>query len=210
MEALMQIGNRQRNETDPEMLQFLQCGEQVRDRPAPAIQSPHQHQVDLPAASGFQESLAGFSARGPGVHLANLHSNRPTAPGGILPHGAALHRQGLLVIGGNTGIQARSEHFCRLPCLAKNVSRFCLWRSLLYGHFGASPQHDRSRSFSAMQDSSYPMPHPRERQSVPASRGSSRASTPTALASTLPRAAVTGSDSRMGRRRSTRRCESGS
>jgi len=147
MEALMQIGNRQRNETDPEMLQFLQCGEQVRDRPAPAIQSPHQHQVDLPAASGFQESLAGFSARGPGVHLANLHSNRPTAPGGILPHGAALHRQGLLVIGGNTGIQARSEHFCRLPCLAKNVSRFCLWRSLLYGHFGASPQHDRSRSF---------------------------------------------------------------
>jgi hypothetical protein len=50
------------------------------------------------------------------------------------------------------------------------------------GAFGASPNHGRSRSFSAMQDSAYLMPHPRGRRSVPASHGSSRAFNPTAFA----------------------------
>ena len=37
--------------------------------------------------------------------------------------------EGLLVIGGNTGVQARPEHFRPSPCLARNVTGFCLCRS---------------------------------------------------------------------------------
>jgi hypothetical protein len=32
-------------------------------------------------------------------------------PGGILPHGAVLHRQSLLVVCGHAGIEAGAEHF---------------------------------------------------------------------------------------------------
>jgi hypothetical protein len=56
-----------------------------------------------------------------------------------LAHGAALHRQSLLVIGRDAGIQTRPEHFRRFPWLAKNVFGFCLWRGPFYGHFRASP-----------------------------------------------------------------------
>ena len=45
----------QGNETDTQVLQFLKRGEQVRYRPAPAIQSPHQHDIDLPAARCLQQ-----------------------------------------------------------------------------------------------------------------------------------------------------------
>ena len=79
-----------------------------------------------------------------------------------------------------------TKHFRRLLCLAKNVIGFCLWRSPFSGHFRGSLNLGRRRSFSAMQDSAYLMPHPRVRPSAPASRGSSKASTPTALASTPP------------------------
>ena len=47
----------ERHEADAEMLQFLQRGEQVGDRPAPAIQAPDQHHVDLPAPGGFDQLL---------------------------------------------------------------------------------------------------------------------------------------------------------
>jgi len=39
-------------ETNPEMLQFLERGQQICYRAAPAIQSPHQHPVDLTATGG--------------------------------------------------------------------------------------------------------------------------------------------------------------
>ena len=45
----------QRDETHSEMLQFLKCRQQVRHRPAPAIQPPHQHDIDLPAARSVQQ-----------------------------------------------------------------------------------------------------------------------------------------------------------
>ncbi len=45
--------------------------------------------------------------------------------------------------------------FSPVSVLAKNVFGFCLWRSPFYGHFGMSPKHGRSRSFSARQESSY-------------------------------------------------------
>lgn len=47
----------QRNETDSQMLQFLEGSEQVCYRSASTIQSPDQHDVDLPAARGLQQIL---------------------------------------------------------------------------------------------------------------------------------------------------------
>lgn len=43
----------QRNEPDAEILEFLERGEQIGYRPAPAIQPPHQHHIDFAAARGF-------------------------------------------------------------------------------------------------------------------------------------------------------------
>jgi len=47
------------------------------------------------------------------------------------------------------GHTAPHETFRRPACPAKNVTRFCLRSSPFYGHFGASPNHGRSRFFSA-------------------------------------------------------------
>ena len=41
-------------ESNPEMLQFLQSGQQIGHGSAPAIQPPDQHDIDLlPATGGF-------------------------------------------------------------------------------------------------------------------------------------------------------------
>ena len=193
----------QRHEAHAEMLQFLERRQQIRYRPAPAVQPPDQHHIDLPAAGGLQQFLTSFSLGRPGANLADLHGDRPAAPGGILPHGATLHRKRLLIVGGNAGVQAGAEHFRRFPCLAKNVIGFCLWRSPFCGHFGVSPNHGRSRSFSARQDSSYYAAA--GWPAAPVFRGSSRASTPMGFASTPRRAAATRSDSRTDWLRSARR-----
>ena len=68
------------------------------------VQPPYQHDVDLPAAGGLQYFLASFSLRRSRAHLADLHDDHPAAPGSILPHGAALHGQRLLIIRGNAGV----------------------------------------------------------------------------------------------------------
>jgi hypothetical protein len=44
-----------RDEADAEMLQFLQSGKQVGDRSPPAVQTPDQYHVDLPAPGGFDQ-----------------------------------------------------------------------------------------------------------------------------------------------------------
>ena len=114
----------QGDKPDAQVFEFLKGGQQVRYRPAPAVQAPYQNQIDLAAASGFHQFLAGFSSRRPGVHLADLQSDRPAPSGRILPHGPVLHRESLLVIRGHAGIQARPQHFRRLSYVAKNVFGF--------------------------------------------------------------------------------------
>jgi hypothetical protein len=44
----------QGNETDAQVLQFLEGCQQIGYRAAPAIQTPDQHHIDLPSVSGFQ------------------------------------------------------------------------------------------------------------------------------------------------------------
>ena len=52
---------RKRHETHSQVFQFLQGRQQVRDRPAPAIQPPHQDNVDLPAARRRKQLLPAFA-----------------------------------------------------------------------------------------------------------------------------------------------------
>ena len=82
----------QRNDPDVEMFQFLKSCQQVCDRPAPAVQSPYEHYIDVPATRSLQDSLAGFSFCRTRANFPDLQGNGPATPGGILTHGAALHR----------------------------------------------------------------------------------------------------------------------
>ena len=139
---------RQRYETDSEMLQFLECRDQIRHRPAPAIQSPHQHDIDLAAASGIQQLFPQFPLRSAGTDLLHLQRDGPAPPGGVLAHGADLQREGLLVEGGNAGVEANAKHFRMFPSLAKNPGRLCLLRGLFGGHFRVSLPHGRNTILS--------------------------------------------------------------
>jgi hypothetical protein len=80
------------------MFQFLQRAEQVSDRAAPAIQAPDQHGIDLAAARGFQQFLASFALCRARTHLFYLHDDGPTPTRGVLPQGAILHRESLLIV----------------------------------------------------------------------------------------------------------------
>jgi len=53
---------------------------------------------------------------------------------------SALHRKGLLIVGGHAGVEAGAEHFRLFPWLAKNVVGFRLRKSLFGGHFGSVTQ----------------------------------------------------------------------
>src|ERR1019366_4681786 len=61
------------------------------------LESAEEHDVDFSAAGGLPQFLASFSLGRIGTDLTDVHGDRPAAPGGILPHGPALHRKGLLV-----------------------------------------------------------------------------------------------------------------
>jgi hypothetical protein len=124
----------------------------VTDRPQ-RVQPPHQDDIDLPATCGLQQLFAGLPSRRAGANLTNLHDYCPAAPGGILAHGAILHRQRLLVVCGNTGIQANSQHFWLFPLLAKNLILFRLVRCPSCGHFNNAPDDGCSLPFSAIVDS---------------------------------------------------------
>ena len=80
----------QRDETDAEMLQFLKCRQQIRYRPAPAIQSPHQHDVDLAAARRLHQFFAGFSLARSGADLPDLHGDESSPAGRHTPAERAI------------------------------------------------------------------------------------------------------------------------
>jgi hypothetical protein len=56
-----------------------------------------------------------------GTNLFDLHRDRPTALCRILPHGAHLQRQSLLIVRGHPCVQPGAKHFRRFLALAKNL-----------------------------------------------------------------------------------------
>ena len=120
------------------MFQFLQAGEQVGHGCSPAIQAPHHNNVDLPAPCRFHHFFATLPLCCTGADLFHLHGNGPATPGGIFAHGAALHGQGLLVVGGDAGIKAGAgRSFRSFTGVAKNPSRFGLCETVLRSYHDA-------------------------------------------------------------------------
>jgi len=76
---------RERYEADAEMLEFLQCSEQVCDGPAPAVQSPNEHHIDLTATGSRQQFLTVFS-------LSNTGTTSRTCSAILQPRRAAYSR----------------------------------------------------------------------------------------------------------------------
>src|ERR1700676_2451396 len=144
----------QRYEPDPEMLEFLHRGEQIGDRSSPAVQSPHQHDIDLPAPSSFQQLLPQLALGRTGSDFLHLHGDGPATPSGILTHGSILHWQRLLILRGDASIETCADCFGSLSPLAKNLPVFPAVRPLFYRHFTMLHRHGRRVSFSATRDSS--------------------------------------------------------
>ena len=111
------------------MLKFLERRNQIRDGPAPAIQTPNQYDIDFAPSCGSDQSCAQFALRRARADLFDLRDDAPTALGCVFAHGADLQRQRLLVVGGNAGIKANAEG------VAKNPARLHFWKSLFSGHF---------------------------------------------------------------------------
>ncbi len=86
------------------MLQFLERRNQIRHRPAPAIQSPNQNHIDFTAACGSDQSCALFSLRRAGADLFDLHSDGPVPLGCVFAHGADLQGQRPLIVRGNARV----------------------------------------------------------------------------------------------------------
>jgi hypothetical protein len=74
----------QRNETNAKILEFLQRRQQIRYRPAPAIQTPDEHDIDFAPTSGLNQSLARLPLRCAGADFTNLYGDGPTTASGIL------------------------------------------------------------------------------------------------------------------------------
>src|SRR5579863_251576 len=141
----------QRDEADAEMLQFLERGQQIGYRSAPAIEPPDQHHVDLAPPSRFDQLLPHLPLRGAGADFLHLHGDGPAPSGCILAHGPILHRQGLLIVRGDTGVEPGAEHSSGSSAgVAENLSRLPLSGGPFYGHITMLPASGRRLSFSAM------------------------------------------------------------
>ncbi len=88
----------ERHEPDSQMFQFLKGCQQIRNRPSPAIQPPHQDNVDFAAARSRHQLLPAFALRGARGNFFHLENDLPTPAGGVFLHRFALHGKSLLVL----------------------------------------------------------------------------------------------------------------
>ena len=82
----------QRHEPDAEVIQFLQCGHQIRQRASPPVQTPDQHDVDLAASGCLHQLLAAVRVRMRRSRPPSPADDRPAARDRVLAHRAHLQR----------------------------------------------------------------------------------------------------------------------
>ena len=111
------------------MLQLLKCRNQICDGAAPAIQTPHEHDIDFAAASGSDQCFALLALGSTGADLFSLRDDGPVSFGCVFAHGADLQRQRLLIVCGNAGIQSDPNG------VAKNLRGNRLRKLAFCGHF---------------------------------------------------------------------------
>jgi hypothetical protein len=74
-----------------EMLKLLERRDQVRDGPAPAIQTPHQDDIAFAPACGGDQSCAQLTFGSAGANFFDLRDDAPSAPGSVFAHGVSCN-----------------------------------------------------------------------------------------------------------------------
>src|SRR5450631_2370704 len=83
---------RERDEADPQLIEFLQGADEVEQRPPPTIEPPDhndiENDIELAAAGRFEHRLALWPHVGAGADVAHLHADAPAvlpaSPSGYL------------------------------------------------------------------------------------------------------------------------------
>src|ERR1035438_9202090 len=100
----------QRYEPDADGVELSQRPNQVEERAPPAIEAPDEDSIEFPPARRLQHFLSLRASLGAGADLLFLESHFPATALGVGAHRRELHRQGLLVVGRDTGIEPDLEH----------------------------------------------------------------------------------------------------
>jgi hypothetical protein len=95
----------------PQLIEFLQGADEVEQRPPPTIEPPDHNDIELAAAGRFEHRLALWPHIGAGADVAHLHADAPATLLGVGAHRAQLHRQRLLIVGGDAGVEPRPQRF---------------------------------------------------------------------------------------------------
>ena len=180
----------QRHEAHAEMLQFLKGCQQIRYRPAPAVQPPYQHDIDLAAACGLQQFLTSFSLGRTGADLTDV-ARQWSSPAGR--HTPAWRDSAWTASAdrwwkrGRTG--RRGTFSPASVAWPKTLSDFAFGKARLAAISECHPSMAAVDPFRPGR--THHITRRRAWPAAPVSRGSSRASTPTGFASTPRRAAAT-------------------
>src|SRR5450755_3551578 len=86
-------------------MELLECADQVKERAPPAIEAPDDDGIDFAATGGPEQLLAlraGFRSR---ADFLFLDDDLPAAAFRVGSHRGELHRQGLLVVCGDPGVE---------------------------------------------------------------------------------------------------------
>ena len=103
----------ERNKANAEVSEFLQRGDEVKQRTAPAVQPPDQHDIDLAPPRGIEQLLALLARFSTGANFFDLHGDGPAAVRCVVAHSAHLHRKSLLIERGDARIESCPQHFRR-------------------------------------------------------------------------------------------------
>ena len=94
------------HESDLEGRQFLECRDQIDEGSSPTVETPHHHHVELASACGGEQVFALLAQAGARADIPDLQSAEPSPPFHVVAHGRELQGQGLLIVGGDSGVEA--------------------------------------------------------------------------------------------------------
>ncbi len=94
----------QRDKPHLQRCQFLQGGDEIDERPSPAIEPPHDDDIDFPPASGAYQFLTARTRLCAGADFLDRRRDLPALAFGVGAHRFELHRQRLLIVGRHPGV----------------------------------------------------------------------------------------------------------
>ena len=99
---------------DADGVKLLQGGNEVQKRSPPSVQTPDHNGIELATSSYFEDFLPLRSRLGTGADFFDFRGDRPATSLGVGAHGRELHRQSLLIMGGDSGVETDPERRPRL------------------------------------------------------------------------------------------------